>query len=329
MTDFEHEQLAKEANHEKKPIAIERFYKQISSVPQWIRPNSENEDILLDRFKEVQNTALTIIHQFNQDKQHILKDFNTWLLPMAKEVLEEMTQHAEKLGENLQRALQQLEIISPTDWQQHAKQWASLYAKWYDPKHFTQKILQLVSQKADQLIEKDIKVIDDYQTQSLIHLPPEEYEHVQARLQAATAESLKALQQLKQSPRELSLKQAAEWMAQLHKERETHFDELLMRIDQIIKEVVQPEHASFASEELLELEGEINFTEHELKHLAKVWRELKIKTESDKEFMVMRLDELEEHLDQFDFSRVPAELKRRVDLMNRHIQDMRAEAEMH
>lgn len=309
----------------KRAVAIEHFYKQMNLVPCLAKSEVKEEKGASFRLQEMQDTALTIIHQFKEDQQHRIKEFDTLLLPLAKEVLEEMTEHAEELGENLKTALHHLNAGSSMDWQQQAKQWASLYAKWYDPKHFVQKVLYLASQKATRLIEKDMKVICDYQTQSLVHLSPEEYQHVQARLKAATAEPLKALQELKQSPTDLSLKQASEWMAHLYHEREIHFDELLKRVDQIIKEVVQPESIDFGTEDYLELENELKFTEHELIYLRNMWHDLEIKEASNKEFLNMRLNELEEHLQQFDFFYVPSELKERMEKVSQHIRQMRQE----
>lgn len=179
--------------------------------------------------------------------------------------------------------------------------------------------------KQIKLVDRDIEVVHNYKKQFLDHFSSEtdKFKDIETRLKTATENSLKALADLKELPKNLSMKEAAEWVAHVHKERETHFGQLLMKID-AIKEAVHPDmvhHLDGAS--LMELESELAFAENDLRDIQSLLASLDLKEANNKENVHLRLKEVEEHLEQFDFSGLSDELKLKRDKINRQIQTFR------
>jgi len=253
--------------------------------------------VLSPRFMELKTGTLAIIDQIHQQKSKLLQRFDMWLMPMAKDVINQLLNDAEQLKSNLD----QMEDPSQTivsDWVEHAKTLSQLYHKWHNQTALTDQVLDLVAGRASAWIDKDIQVIQDYQNQSIAHLVNEsqEFADIQERLSQATAEPLKQLLLLRQQPKNhRSLKQASEWLVGFQAQRESCFDQVLMKIDAVVHELVQAEDfhesGSFA-----EWEGEVVFMEREFQHLHNTLNQSS--HHKQEKFIQMGLENLLEHVDQ-------------------------------
>ena len=117
----------------------------------------------------------------------------------------------------------------------------SVYTKWHHRPHLINKILEIVADRTRHLIDKDIQVIHDYQTQSFAQLAQESeaFKDVEKRLTQAIEEPLKQLITLRNKRWSIILlQQASEWVANLQSQSETYFDQLLMKIDHVMKDAV-------------------------------------------------------------------------------------------
>lgn len=307
------EEIPEDAHQAADPI--KRLYTQIQQMPELAGQARVVDQVLLNHFQDLKGHARAVIHQFNEQKSDILKRFDNWLVPIAKEVLDELLQDAEQLKRNLNQKLEHLPQIEEKDWLEHAKRWNHLYTKWHDRKALADKVLALVADRTKQLIDKDIQVIQDYQTQSLAQVPEksEAFEDLKERLTQATENPLKQLVALRQqTPQPASLLQASEWVARLQAQRETYFDQLLMKIDHVVKETVQieEEEADFIS--FTEDEGEIVFMEREIHHIKSMVDNLKPNQASEMQFMLARLEELLDHIEQLETTSLPKTLQKRL-----------------
>lgn len=306
----------KDDEREKKHFpTIKHLYRQIESVPQLIEKAHVIDTTLLTQFQEIRSNAELLLKEIDDQKKIFLQRFHGVLQPAAQAVLAELSEAAEELKLDLEESLSNLQETSAEDWVQHAKGWVQLYAKLQDHKELAKKVIQVASEHTHELIERDVKVIQDYQDHSLSNLPKEsnEYKGLEKRLKAATEEALSQLIKLKDSPGNLSVVQTAEWIANLHQERQKHFENVLMKIDSILKDTVSMESDSADLGDYSELDGEIIFMERELHHINELVANLDLKDDKEVDFMNMRLKGLEEHLDQFELDRVPKELKMKVD----------------
>lgn len=294
--------------------SIEHFYSQIKSVPRLTEKVIAINQALLSHFQDIRLNAETIVHRLKEQKEELLKHYEGWLLPAAKEVLEELSKDTENLNLNLDDALRNFDAKGENDWIDHAKQWVQIYAKWQDHKSIDQKILKVASDKNQALIDRDIKVIHDYTNQTLSHLSEksEEFKSLEHRLKVATEESLRELAELKKRPVDQTPKQISDWIENLHRKRETYFDGVLMRIDSIVKDTVQTEE-KYDTESFPELEGEILFMERELHHINEIIPKMNLKDEKEVNYIEIRLEGLKEHMENLDFFNVPKQIKDKVD----------------
>jgi hypothetical protein len=316
------EEEAKEASESALP-AIERFYAQIQTFPKLISKAHVIDRTLLHHFHDIRHSASDVIEQLKKEKQSILKKFDSWLMPLAQEVLEELLEDADELKEDLDHSLDKLDSSIKKDWIEYAKKWTQLYARWHDRKGITKKVLKLAAERNSNLIEKDIKVIKDYQDQTLSSVPKgsEEFFNLEKRLFKATSEPLRHLVELKKGfsdKDDLSIKQASEWIANLQKQRESYFDMVLVKIDSAVKEVVSQD-VSYDSDLFNELEGEIKFTEQEIKQIDEMLKVPQI-DKSELAFLKERVNCLIDHLEEYDLQNIPKELENRLNAIRKWIE---------
>ncbi|CUI16956.1 hypothetical protein PNK_1341 [Candidatus Protochlamydia naegleriophila] len=304
-------------------MTIERLRDQIHSIPVLIHQALVIDQALSNHFKSLKDSANEVIVQFNEQKENILAQFDSLLMPLAKEVLEELIRDAERLKSDLDNTLLSMQKMVDMDWKGHALSWIELHSKWHDRHELNQRILKLVSDRTSQLIDKDIRVIQDYQTQSLSRMSQKDdvFKSVEKRLAKATEEPLKHLVELKRGVEETaSMKQASEWIAQLHRQRESCFDQVLMKIDLIVKDLVLTEE-EFDVDLFKDLEEEMFFVEQELKHIHDLLPKLHKNDEKEFFFTEARLEGLRDHLEQFDNLSLPRIVRERLEGIFRDIED--------
>lgn len=318
MTISSESEKPKEGNSLKSSIEpIKHLYAQIKKMPELSDQAKIIDQVLLTRLQDLKLTASVIINQFNEQKKKILQRFDNWIMPIAQEVLDGLLQDAEQLKNKLDDKLNRLDQTTPDEWNEQAKRWTQLYSKWHDRNALIEKILEVVAARTRHLIDKDIQVIQDYQTQSLAHIPQESetFKNLEERLAHAIEDPLKQLMMLRNKPKEHeSLQQASEWIAGLQERRESCFDQLLTKIDHVIKDVVHidetRDYTSFS-----EIEGEIIFMERELSHIEADLLHVDLEKEIDKQFILARLEGLLDHVEQLDEYSLPKELQQRIALL--------------
>lgn len=293
---------------------IKRLYFQIRKMPELTKRARVIDQVLLTRLQDLKGTASSIIDQFNEQKKIILQRFDSWVMPIAQDILDGLLNDADQLKDKLDDKLEHLDQITPEEWDADAKDWAQLYTMWNDRKGLINKILQMMTDKTKYLIDKDIQVVSDYQTQSLAHLPEETevFRNLEERLANAIEEPLKQLMNLRnQAEEHTSLQQAAEWISRVQEQRETYFNQLLMKIDYVMKDVVNLEETKDWTA-FVEMEGEVLFMERELHHINTDLTHLHLVEEDDKQFLLGRLEGLLDHVEDLHNDSLPNPLKTRM-----------------
>jgi hypothetical protein len=277
--------------------------------------------VLISHFQELRSSTAAMVAQMNEQKSHVLNRFETGLMPLAHEVINQILNDAKQLQSHLDQNLENSQTIASSDWTEHAKVLTQLYSKWHNQAALTDKVLELVEQRTAFWIDKDCQVIEDYQKQSIAHLSQdsEEFKNLEERLAQATAEPLKQLLSLRQTKQKHeSLKQASEWLANFQFQRESCFDQLLMKIDMVVQEIVQTDDFDDANT-LLEVEGEILFMEREFQYLHQMRDSLSAYQIDEKETVQAGLESLLEHVEQFMLT-LPKSLQVRVAKLQQSIQ---------
>lgn len=312
LPDFEKPKEDSKENISDPPI--KRLYSQIRKMPELTKQAQAIDQVLTTRLQDLKGTASTIINQFNEQKKMILQRFDSWIMPIAQDVLDGILQDAEQLKHKLDSKLEHIDQMSPEEWDREAQHWEQLYSKWNDRKGLVDKILEVVADRTKHLIDKDIQVVQDYQSQSLSHLPPETetFKNIEERLAHAIEEPLKQLMNLRsQVDEHKSIQQASEWVEKLQEQRETYFNQLLMKIDHVMKDVVNLEETNDWTA-FVEVEGEILFMERELHHINSDLTHLHLISESDKQFLLARLEGLLDHVQDLDKRTLPQPMQAKM-----------------
>lgn len=294
--------------------SIKRLFVQIRKMPKLTDQARVIDQVLIKRMQDLKGTAETVIEQFSEQKKTILQKFDNLIMPIAKEVLDGFLEEAKGLKSKLDEKLDHLEETTPDEWNDQAKRWAQIYERWNDSKGLMERILEVVSDRTKYLIDKDIQMIQDYQTQSFAHLHPEseDFKNLEERLEDAIEDPLKQLVALRKGfSKQTSIQEASEWITNLQEKRQAYFDQLLMKIDHVTKEVVHVEERVDANT-YQEIEGEIIFMERELEHINEDLAQIHLGDESDRQFIAGRLEGLLDHAEEMRQGYLPHALKNRL-----------------
>lgn len=302
--------------------SIEQFLNQMETTSQSLQRSREIDQLIVSYFQSIQETAITMMQYFEQQKAEMLNSkFNNWLLPLAQEVLDPLSEDAKQLKAELDQKLLSPLSMTEDSWIEHAKAWVQLYAKWHDRQALVNQVLKLATDRTNRLIDKDIQMIQDYQMQSLSQCSEPEFasQNLEQRMQKATETPLKALTNLKIQLEEVSAGHLSDWINQVHQEREKHLEQLLNKIDGIVKEsgyfedIQDPIH-------LVEIEGDLAFMEAEWRYLNNCLRKINPQDQGAAVFILDRLNELEEHISQFDHLHLPPILHQQMETLRQHIE---------
>lgn len=300
------------------------LYVQIQEIPELIQQAKAIDHILFTRLQDLKTISSNVIEQFNKQKKAILQRFDHWIMPIAKDVLDKIFQDAEQRRAQLHTKFDQADHVTADEWQDEAQYWTRLHTNGFVRKELISKILETVSMRTQYLVDRDIQIIKDYQTQSLSHLSKESetFKSIEKRLAHVIEEPLKQLMALRNQVKEhTSIQQASEWVAKLQERREGYFDQLLMKIDQVTKDVVHIEPLNDRQDWalFLEVEGELVFMESELHDINKDLTYIHMLEESDKQFILGRLEGLLDHVQQMNEFSLPVALQKRVQVLKEGI----------
>jgi hypothetical protein len=124
--------------------------------------------------------------------------------------------------------------------------------------------------------------------------------------------------QLKRKPETLSIDRTAEWIEKVSQERISYFDHLLMKIDSIVRDTVNPE-AVLDISQLSEFNQELAFMEHELEQISKALEGIHRGNLHELAHLSESLEGLQDHLSQLRCSQLPRDLEEKMNKMEEMI----------
>ena len=228
-----------------------------------IQPQSFSE------YSLVQSKANDLLSLFKQRGDSIIQELHEEIRLKAEELLKELYQQALLLKEQLDLACDKRLSNKPVDWSEIAKSWARLGSKWVDSEKLKELIIKSVMDQTKHLIDRDLKVIRDYQQQSINPLSddPSIISNLENRLNIATQEALQQFVALKNQPSDLNPEAASTWIKNIHAQRQIYFDKILLKIDGVIKEL-EIDRNIHDPISVYEISSELTFMEQELKYFA-------------------------------------------------------------
>lgn len=288
---------------------FKHFYSQIEAIPSLLTRATVIDQALMNNFNEIKNNANSLLQHLHEEREEFLQEFNGWLLPAAKEVIDGLYSDAEKLKKDLDGEPQ----LSKEIWTHHAQKWNQLYENFQDKNSLVQKVISVAYDRVKDSINEDIRFIQDYQTHSLSPLSdqPQEVIDLEKRLLHAIKDPLKDLAELQNiHPTSTSITQTADRIASVHEKRMKYSDTILMKIDAVVKkEIVFEEHHDVETH--AELEQEISFMEQELKQIE---NEVVRRKDIDTQGVKSHLESLKEHIQDLCSHRIPKFFQEKLDL---------------
>lgn len=217
----------------------------------------------------IHSKANYLLSLFKQRGDSIIQELHEEIRLKAEELLKELYLQAQLLKEQLDLACDRGLSNIYVDWNEIAKSWARLGSKWVDSEKLKELIIKSVMDQTKHLIDRDLKVIRDYQQQSInpISDDPTIISNLENRLNVATQEALQQFVALKNQPSDLNPEAASTWIKNIHAQRQIYFDKILLKIDGVIKEM-EIDRNIHDPISIYEISSELTFMEQELKYFA-------------------------------------------------------------
>lgn len=303
------------------PMLFNHFYNQIKLTPKLLEKASRIDSTLLQHFHDLRAHASAFINEIKKEKEGLLSEFNGWLRPAAKEVIEEIYHDAEKLKDNLNEAISGEESLKKEEWSRHAQRWAKLYSDLQDRQGLVKKVITVASERVKASIHDDIQFIQEYHQHTLSRVDQNSSQNIQKRLGKAIQGAILELSALeKDLPESTNVTQTAAWIANIHQKRTQCSDNILMKIDAVIKKEMHVEELHSVETET-ELEHEITFMEQEIADL-----EIQLKRKhADAQSRSLTLDHLQglqEHLSEIGKLRMPRGLRDRIERIGKRLGEL-------
>lgn len=145
------------------------------------------------------------------------------------------------------------------NWIGKAKRWIELDAKANDPAVIIDAIIKQQFNDLDELIDQDLRVIQDYETHLLADLPisSDEKESMEKVIQKQLEQHISALAQLKEKPLSMELHCVSQWKESVDRRRNYHFDKALHAIDTLVAKLSPVSEVEEVNEHLASLISEV------------------------------------------------------------------------
>ena len=115
-----------------------------------------------------------------------------------------------------------------------------------------------------------------------------------------------------------SLQEISAWGVEFQERREEYFDQLLMKIDIVTKDIsyMQVGRDAITFEEI---EGDLLFIVRELDEIDNTLAKSHFIAESDRQFFLGRLEGILDHLEEIDHSTLPTQLRMRIEILKSRV----------
>jgi len=295
---------------------------EIQTIPHLVDQGIHHSDAMA-KIRSIESTAVEIIKQFGQEEVEILANFEPWLIPFAKEVLDQFYGEANALNRDLVDRLRHPHQSTPETWIEHASQWEQLYSRWQNRRKLMEDVLDMISVRERGLIDHDIHIIEEYQNHGIADCVSEELPEIKERIRKAIENPLNDLLKLKKTSNgPSSLLEAGNWLANFRSLREDYFNESLSCIDRVIKENLMTGHEIKSAEFINDFEGELTFIEHEFKHLINIIKDKESLDHESQALVVDQINSLVEIIETHEKESLPENLKKRLIKLQESVNDI-------
>lgn len=158
------------------------------------------------------------------DDQHLWASFEAIVNPLLREY--------DQLEKKLREDPQPITLKSYNNWIEKAKLWVALSALPHDREGITKAVVEHTQQVSDMIIDRDIKMLEEYLLDKLQLLDPEKAKIEAVKLQIEISPHINGLLALKHNkPNDLDIHSLQIWKTRINQERGKHYNAALQIID--------------------------------------------------------------------------------------------------
>lgn len=296
---------------------LSQFVDRIKST--FSRQNRGEEQSLNGRIQQFNQTALSVLQKLNFIKQELKINIDPELVLIVEKLLDPMSREALSIQKMLGKpsnAVQDAKTYQKySNWMTKAMVWVDLENKVNDPQAVFQAIINHIFHEADDLIEQDLQVVQDYEMHIMDNLPlgEEEGNQIKKQLEKELQPCIRGLRALKQKPSNTNLQSVFDWKDQLDRHRSLYFETALQIIDRIIGGYAPTSTSSEEHEYLVDVLSQMAYLEDEIPEVLAEYAELTDEDRGRREMLLSRLDTFAEELHVLNLDlRLTPELYERV-----------------
>lgn len=257
----------------KKQNLFDRFFDRIKNSFQKNNKESEEQRRLSGRIQDLHVLADQVLGKLEEIRT-ILKtshshDIYTYVHDYIDIITKEVKRNSLAIDLSKSVTSQAKAFKRYNLWLEKAKLWIHICSHMNNQDKMEQEIIHYMVRDFLEVIDRDLQVIDDYQEHMVNDLALNEDEKIDLALmlESKLDPYIKSLYSLRTVPKQLSLKEVAEWKKQIDAKREKYFDAALHAIDKLIEESNPSILSDFDGDHLMEALSEIVFLENEIPNL--------------------------------------------------------------
>lgn len=255
---------------------------------------------LAGRIQDLYTTADSVLEQLVRIESSLKASLDSELFSYVHNVMHPLIDEAKRIKNVMKMKgtpSEQARIFEKyTQWVEKAKLWVRLSQKNQAPNQIEAAVVTFVMNEVNNLIDRDIQVISDYQEHLLKmeHISREDERRLRYLLLPLLAKHVIAIVSLKQTnpAMRIELSHMAEWKKQIDQKRQRHFEAALQDIDRVLERLTLTIPSNEEHEHLVEILSQIAYLEEELPQLL---HDIKSKANGDesRQAYLSTLDSLE------------------------------------
>lgn len=218
------------------------------------------------RVHELKRIAQEVLFQLQEVEEDVKRGGDQELSTYVEQVVEPMIRDVNRIHRMTEKEgvaeSQQVQLLEKySQWISTAKPWVHFFStQGHDKEAISKAVVSQSIHISEELIDKDIQVIRDYQNHKFgeVQITEEQKGALKVRMEAVLEEPLMRLNALRRTPANLTVEQLEEWKSETNMQREECYNDALHKVDQMVQELaVQgqlPHHEEMREHQILNFE---------------------------------------------------------------------------
>lgn len=312
------DERAEQLKRQKMSSLMDRFIFKVRETLQNQGSNANAQKRLTGRINELNRNATDVLDYLVKVKQLLKSEVEAELVNYVDAVMDPMIREIERIRSMLRQDRSVMthpedSLKKYTDWISRAKLWVEICSAKKDKETITKAILEYTVADFAASIERDLKLICDYQEHVLANFDLAQREETKETISPRIAPYMNSLIGLVEKPDNLNLENFQEWRSVAEKKRDHFFNVILQIIDNIADEISATSTSVESQEDIIHILKKMAYLESEIPVFCYGVLNNEIVDEEERE---MQLPQLEAFIDQvntlyFDI-RMPQDIVERL-----------------